>query len=133
MDVDVRVETIMEAMPEAIPWFRFILCVLGVWRVTHLLVAEDGPWDLIVRLRKMLGTTMAGQLMDCFYCLSLWISVPFTFFAVSGARAGLLEWLAMWLALSGAACLLHRGDRETLLFENVNNPRLPNDAEGEER
>lgn len=112
-------------------WFRFVLCVLGVWRVTHLLVAEDGPWDLIVRLRRALGETTLGRLIDCFYCLSLWISVPFAFLVGGGARVA--DWLIVWLALSGGACLLHRMDREPLVFESLDNPRVPTGAEGEKR
>ena len=38
-------------MNESNPIWRFILCTLALWRVTHLLAAEDGPWDLIARLR----------------------------------------------------------------------------------
>ena len=31
--------------------WRFSLSALAVWRMTHLLVEEDGPWDLIAKLR----------------------------------------------------------------------------------
>jgi hypothetical protein len=58
---------------------RFVLTALAVWRVTHLLAQEDGPWDLIVRLRRSLGQGSLGQLMDCFYCLSLWVAAPAAF------------------------------------------------------
>ena len=30
---------------------RFVLVSLAVWRVTHLLAEEDGPGDVVVRLR----------------------------------------------------------------------------------
>ncbi len=80
----------------------FALAVLAVWRVTHLLAHEDGPADLIVKLRIALGNSLPGRLMDCFKCLSLWIAVPAAFFVT---RSPLL-WLFVWLALSGAACLL---------------------------
>jgi len=30
----------------------FALAVLGVWRVTHLLNAEDGAWELLAHLRR---------------------------------------------------------------------------------
>src|SRR5207302_5380198 len=46
--------------------YEFMLGVLAVWRLTHLLTDEDGPFDWIARLRRR-----AGGLMDCFYCLSL--------------------------------------------------------------
>ena len=85
-------------------WFRFIVALLAVWRITHLLAAEDGPWDIIVWLRRKAGLTIAGKLMDCFYCLSLWIAAPFCFYAAQGA----LSRAVVWLALSGGASLLHQ-------------------------
>jgi hypothetical protein len=85
-------------------FYWLTLGVLAVWRVTHLLQAEDGPWNLIVRLRKFAGNGFLGQLLDCFYCLSLWIAAPFAWFLGQGA----MERLLLWPALSGAAILLER-------------------------
>lgn len=76
----------------------------AVWRVTHLLHAEDGPWDLLVRLRRLAGTGVWGKMLDCFYCLSLWLALPFA--AALGATW--MERLVLWPALSGAAILLER-------------------------
>lgn len=83
---------------------RFVLCTLAAWRLTHLIVAEDGPWDLIVRLRARLGDGMAGRAMDCFYCSSVWIAMPFPFIMTRGV----LNWFVCWLAISGAASLLEQ-------------------------
>ena len=58
-------------------FYWLVLGILGVWRITHLFYAEDGPWDIFVRLRKLAGSGFWGKLLDCFYCLSLWIAVPF--------------------------------------------------------
>ena len=71
-------------MSEAGTWLRFVLAALAVWRLTHLLAAEDGPWDLILRARGRLGATIWGKMLDCFNCLSLWIAIPFACFVVSG-------------------------------------------------
>ena len=65
---------------------RLVLGILGVWRITHLLQAEDGPWDVIVRLRRAAGDGFWGSLLDCFYCLSLWIAARFA--AWLGGSAG---------------------------------------------
>jgi len=89
---------------EALSIGRFVLVSLAVWRVTHLLAEEDGPGDVVVRLRKRLGDSIAGQAMDCFFCLSLWIAAPFAVLLAGDV----LTWGLMWLALSGAACLLQR-------------------------
>ena len=84
--------------------WNFIVAVLATWRVTHLLASEDGPADLIVRFRARLGNGLLGKLMDCFYCLSLWIAAPAALFVTRKP----LDWLMTWLALSGGACLLDR-------------------------
>lgn len=94
-------------------WFRFVMAALAVWRLSHLLAAEDGPWDVIVKVRRRLGTTKLGKLMDCFYCLSVWISIPFTFYVVNG----MLDRFVVWLALSGAASLANKFVKEPIVFE----------------
>lgn len=89
-------------------FFQFLLAVLAVWRLTHLLSEEDGPFDLVYRLRKALGTGFWGHLLDCFYCLSVWMAAPFAWALSPDWRMALL----VWPALSGAACLLQkRSDR----------------------
>ena len=57
-------------------WFRLVLVVLATWRVTHLLAFEDGPGDVVATLRQRLGNGFFGKLMDCFYCMSLWVAAP---------------------------------------------------------
>jgi len=42
-------------------WIRFVLAVLATWRVSHLLVSEDGPWNLLARLRQRLNRTCARR------------------------------------------------------------------------
>jgi Protein of unknown function (DUF1360) len=97
---------------------EFSLVVLGTWRVTHLLVAEDGPWDVVIRIRARLGNSMLGQAMDCFYCLSLWVSAVFATLVADGP----LEWLLVWLATSAAACLLERSTQDR---SDTTNPVSP--------
>jgi hypothetical protein len=96
-------------------WPMFVMAVVATWRVTHLLAREDGPADLVVRFRARLGHGMAGKLMDCFECLSLWVAMPIAFF-VSRRPVDLL---LIWLALSGAACLLERIGREPVLIQPI--------------
>jgi hypothetical protein len=82
----------------------FVLAVLATWRVTHLLAREDGPADIIFRLRRRLGDGLLGSLMDCFNCMSLWIAAVAAFVVASTP----LTWALSWLAISGGACLLER-------------------------
>ena len=86
------------------PFDRFLIGCLGVWRVTHLLNAEDGPWDISAKLRRGAGPGFFGRLLDCFYCLSLWVAAPFAWFL--GTEHG--ERFQLWLALSAGAILLER-------------------------
>ena len=86
-------------------WFpSFILGSFSVWRITHLLHAEDGPWDVFYHLRRRLGDHFFGKLMDCFYCLSLWVSAPFAYGLGQDNQTRFL----LWWSISGAAILLER-------------------------
>jgi|SRR5215813_1056708 len=106
------------------PWLRLVLAILATWRVTHLLAYEDGPGDVLVKLRASLGTSILGQLMDCFQCLSLWVAAPLAFAIARGP----LEWVLAWLALSGAACVLERLTREPVRIQEL--PALKGENDG---
>jgi len=96
-------------------WFEFALAALASWRVTHLLVYEDGPWDAIARLRRRAGSGFFGKLMDCFYCSSLWVSAIAAVALAPGIKRGIL----LWLAISAAACLLDRLRRDPVVVERI--------------
>ena len=83
---------------------QLVLAALATWRIAHLLAEEDGPGDVVVRLRARLGTSALGRAMDCFYCLSLWVAAPL---ALLVAR-DVIGFTLAWLGCSGAACLLER-------------------------
>ncbi|HEY1927306.1 MAG TPA: hypothetical protein VGG92_07570 [Caulobacteraceae bacterium] len=116
---------------------RFVLAVLAVWRVTHLLAAEDGPGGVIFHLRRRLGGGWLGELADCFNCLSLFVAAPAALFV---SRQPIV-WAVAWLALSGGACLLERlgqspplvdpfaqpeeGEADVLRFETRDVPSAP--------
>jgi hypothetical protein len=85
-------------------WARFTCAGLATWRLAHLLAEEDGPADLVLRLRARLGTSLAGDAMDCIHCMALWIAAPMAF-AVADDVAG---WLLAWLAIAGGASLAAR-------------------------
>ncbi len=85
-------------------FYWLVVGVLGVWRITHLLADESGPWEWLARLRRAAGTSFWGGLLGCFYCLSVWVAAPFAFLLGEGWR----EWLLLWPGLSGGAILLER-------------------------
>jgi hypothetical protein len=87
-----------------VAWFQLAISILAVWRVTHLIQAEDGPWDLIFKIRTLAGKGFFGSLMDCFYCLSIWVALPFGYCMGD-------SWLnkfMLWMAYSAGAILLNR-------------------------
>jgi hypothetical protein len=88
-------------------FYWLILGVLAVWRITHLLVAEEGPFRLFLRWRNTARISFGrfwGELFNCFYCLSLWVAAPLAWL-LGGVWT---ERLILWPALSGAAILLER-------------------------
>jgi hypothetical protein len=102
-------------MSELTFWPKFILAVLAAWRITHLLTREDGPADLIVRWRLRIGNGFFGKLMDCFYCLSVWVAAPMAF----SVSRKFVDWLITWWAISGAACLLERLTQEPVVIQPI--------------
>jgi hypothetical protein len=105
------------------PPLSFALYTLATWRITHLLVEEDGPADAVLRARRIAGEGAFGQLMDCFYCMSIWVALPLAAgYARERAKRAPSErsgpsrkisqgGVVSWLALSGAACLLEQATR----------------------
>jgi hypothetical protein len=83
---------------------QFLIASLAVYRICHLIFWEDGPWDVIVKIRKKAGDGLFGKLMECPFCLSIWISFPIAF--VFSKSIG--EFLLNWLALSGAAMVIEK-------------------------
>ena len=85
----------------------FFAAVLAVWRVTHLIVEEDGPWDLMRRLRRTGERIGLERLINCFLCCSVWVAIPFALLLTR-------EWKAVAIvlpAVSGGAILLERVTR----------------------
>lgn len=91
------------------PIEKYLVLLIAVWRVSHLISAEDGPFDLIIRLRKLLGNSFFGKLMDCFYCLSIWVALPAGLYAGTGGT----EVLLLCLYYSGASILLEKITNKT--------------------
>ena len=82
----------------------FLAAMLAVWRITHLFVAEDGPFDVFRRLREAGAAVGAGRLFGCFLCFSVWTAVPAALLIARDVRS-----LALLIpALSGGAILLDR-------------------------
>lgn len=93
---------------ETVFFYWLVIGILGTWRLTHLLAVESGPVDIFGKARRLAGTGLIGELVSCFYCLSVWIA---------GALACVIvddSWkhrLLLWPALSAGAILLERSTR----------------------
>jgi len=85
-------------------FYWLALGIFAVWRITHLLNAEDGPFGVFARLRQFVGKDFWGALLDCFYCLSVWIAAPFAYWLGDGWK----EKFLLWPALSAGAILVER-------------------------
>ena len=81
-----------------LPLDELIIITLATWRLSYMLVTEEGPYQILTRLRARFAL---GGLTDCIYCMSVWVA--------------LLMWLTwqtdaypvvMVLAISGAAMML---------------------------
>jgi hypothetical protein len=82
----------------------FVIAAFAVWRLTHLLHAEDGPWRLAARTRARLGDGAVGQMVGCFYCLSVWVAL----LLAPWLSGQLLDLLVIAAGLSGAAIVIER-------------------------
>ena len=96
-------------------FYVLTLGILAVWRITHLFTAEDGPGEVLARLRRLAGDGFWGRLLDCFYCLSLWAAAPVAWQLVGtvpgGDGGGGGGWgfaVLLWLSLSAGAVLIER-------------------------
>ena len=85
-------------------WFQLVMAMLATWRVAHLVAREDGPFDVIVRLRTRAGNGVLGRLMDCPHCVGLWVAMPFAWWMAQTSSA----WLPTWLGIAGGASLAQR-------------------------
>lgn len=55
-------------------FFDFTLYGLAVWRISSLLVHEDGPYAIFRRIREASkGFEVFWQLFQCVWCTSVWI------------------------------------------------------------
>jgi len=83
---------------------KYLVFVIVVWRLTHFITSEDGPFDIIIKLRKLLGNTLFGKLMDCFYCLSIWFGLACALYAGNN----IIEIIILCIYYSGSAILIEK-------------------------
>lgn len=91
-----------------------LLLLIGpivIWRLTHMIQEEAGPFAVFYRLDAWLATrtnTGAGSFYDgwtCFKCLSVWLSLVYAAFLP--IVNDLLGYVAVVLFLSGVAIFIN--------------------------
>lgn len=92
-------------------WLKLLMAALATWRVSSLLVNEDGPGDLLLKFRYRVGTheldeydrplSNLGKLFACVWCMSVWVSVIVAVVAITPFWVVLIP-----LALSAVAILI---------------------------
>jgi hypothetical protein len=96
---------------------ELIVIGLATWRLTSLIVNEDGPFELLSKLRHALGvrydehsevygTNVIANALTCVWCASLWVAVFWAVLFLSYPKISLI--IALPFALSAIAIMIER-------------------------
>jgi hypothetical protein len=87
-----------------------LLFALSVWRVSSLLLYEDGPGEVFARVRTRAGADTPGeisglaQLWSCMWCMSMWVAILLSPLLILG-HAG--DGIMAVLSASAVAIFVH--------------------------
>lgn len=85
----------------------FALYVFAVWRLSYMLVYEDGAFGIADRLRALSNHVGLGGLFSCVWCVSVWLSGLMLLTHALAPSAAYI--VALWLGLSACAIMVHVG------------------------
>jgi len=110
-------------------FYWLVVGLLGAWRITFLLHAEDGPWQSLHRLRGFLVARRLGAAVTCFYCLSLWVALPIA----AWIGEAWSERILLWFAIAGGVSLVERASSRNAptYFEDTPVHRQDDSAPGQ--
>jgi len=92
----------------------FLISILAVWRVASLLVREDGPFDVFMKLRTKAGvqfdeysnpkvTSVWSGILSCMWCFSVWVGFAI---ALLNKPSSVFDYFQKALALSAGAIIV---------------------------
>lgn len=95
---------------------ELIILGLATWRISYMLVGEQGPYNIFEKLRHKVGVEYLddgtpyirntwGELFTCMWCMSIWIGA--ILFIVDALTGG--AWVGIPFALSAFAIITHEG------------------------
>ncbi len=85
---------------------RLLVAFLAAWRVTSLLLYEDGPFDIFTAYRTAVGSVKALEaLTTCMWCLSFWVSLGAALVVLSDWWVVLLPFALSMAVVVGERCL----------------------------
>jgi hypothetical protein len=89
---------------------QLIILIPATWRLSYMLVSEDGLFDMFDHLRRVANRTPLDGLFACIYCMSVWVSaVHLALVLLTPPDLLPVVWLYLyWLAISGGVSLAHR-------------------------
>lgn len=93
---------------------ELLLLSLATWRLSHMIAREDGPWDVLSRLRVRAGAwydleagwrseRVLGRLLICPLCQSIWWACVLY---IAAMLTPVVYPVAAVLAISGASCII---------------------------
>lgn len=85
---------------------KIILIILGVFRISHLIVYEMGPFDIFSKLRglivKNIKTAWIVEGFNCVLCISFWLSAIGAFFV----SFDFSDYFIRWFGIAGAVAII---------------------------
>jgi hypothetical protein len=88
-------------------YFDVLILGLATWRISHMLVWEDGPWDIFEKYRNALEEEFFfDKLFSCVWCLSVWVGAILVLSAIIDKTVTI--YLMLPFALSAITVLLER-------------------------
>lgn len=88
-------------------WLRLLLAVGLVFRLSHAVALEDGPFDIFSRLQARAGggKNWVGRGLSCVLCVSWWLAVPAVLLLYPATWA---EAVLLWGGIAGAVVVIHK-------------------------